>query len=556
MILAALLCALALLLASTASSHAAQVSPLSVIDVVEDDSGGVRLRIAALGSEFELDLYPSETTAGPELIVSPDVLQSLAETRFYAGTVVGDAGSWVRLTRSGELFTGTLRAWQRLYRIDQQGESGQRGDEQLIMIDVTDGREGDASGIDLALLAPPASAAAAARQASEEIPRALPRNGEAPTRVVHIAVLVDTLFDERNDGEGALRALSVLNSADGIFREELGLALRVALVKVLDDPARDPMRAAASANNGAVSAVLEAFVDYRRSDPDLAAGATAELDGELGLVHLFSGTEDPGDVIGLAWIDTACRGDGYDTSLSTPFVYDVQLVAHELGHNLGAVHDDLTVCAAQRDLLMWPQFTSKMQSEFSQCSLDDMAPRVAASCNDDNIDLTVQLASNGTLTVGEISRVDLLVYNRDATREAEQVISQTRIPDELELVGVPLNCSLDDGDLHCEHGDLRAGEEASVQLRLQVLSIAPAPIISSVDAHGVYDLASADNSFSLHLGSPGGDDNESGGGGGADWFTPVLAGLLAALSTGRSLRGRRRPGVRRGDERSPKHARR
>jgi len=549
MSLATLFCTLALLLASLsglqAATRTAQVSPLRLISVTEDDDGGVRLRIAALGSEFELDLHPSEAVAEPKLIAPSASLQSLADIRFYAGSVVGADDSWVRLTRRGDLFTGTLRAWQRMYRIDQQGGIEPRGDDELVMIDVTDGDQGDAFGTDHALVPPLASVDAAARQASEEIARALPRNGEAPTRVVHIAVLVDTLFDERNAGQGALQALSVLNSVDGIFREELGVALRVALVKVLDEN-DDPMRDASRANNGAVSAVLDAFVDYRRRDPDLAAGAAAELDGELGLVHLFSGTQDPGDVIGLAWIDTACRGDGYDTSLSTPFIHDVQLVAHELGHSLGAVHDDLTACAAQPDLLMWPLFTAQMQSRFSQCSLDDMAARVAASCNDDNIDLAVQLASNGTPIVGRTTLVDLLVFNRDAQRDAAQITSQTRIPDTLALVEVPQSCRLDGDLLHCDHGDLRVGEQTSLQLQLRLLSREVMPLVSSVDARGVYDLASADNRFSLYLSNPVAQS-----GGGADWSVVALASLFAVLP-GR-LRRRRRLGVSRADEQNPKH---
>ena len=77
------------------------------------------------------------------------------------------------------------------------------------------------------------------------------------------------------------------------------------------------------------------------------------LGNEVSLVHLFSGSRAIDEPVGLAWIDTACRSDGYDVGLSTPYQHDILLAAHEIAHNLGALHDSETACAASTDCLLY-----------------------------------------------------------------------------------------------------------------------------------------------------------------------------------------------------------
>lgn len=508
--LSPLLALLIITSSQVASAAEPPSAPVTVISVAADDAGpGLQLRLSALGSDFELSLLPSAALADVELLDA-----QLGDTLFYAGSIVGDDYSWARLTRHAGVFTGTLRAWGRLYRIDRQQPLGSRNSEQTVMTDITDGDRGEAHGFDAALL-PPTAVRSLSLDGTPRtpLPRAL-RNSAAPSRVIHVGALIDTLFDEHYNGAGALRALSVLNSVDGIFREELSVALHISVVKVLTDPLNDPMRSAAELHGGSANKVLDAFVEYRRDDSDLP--------GELGVVHLFSGASDPNDIIGLAWIDTVCRSDGYDTSLSTPFFYDVQLAAHELGHNLGALHDDQTDCAAETDQLMWPAFTPQMQSHFTQCSADAMAARIAASCNDDNVDLSIQLAGGSDIGEGQITEVALLVGNRDAIRTAPAVISETSLPASLQLATIPSGCSLNNQLLRCAHGDLPAGANATLTLRLLALSAGEPLISSRVSASGVYDLSSSDNLFELRLGAiPAAASSPTGGGGGggsAGWL--------------------------------------
>lgn len=133
--------------------------------------------------------------------------------------------------------------------------------------------------------------------------------------------------------------------------------------------------------------ILSAYRDIRLGDVALPA--------DLALVHLFSGYDDPDKVIGLGWIDTACRLDGYDLSVSTPFPYDMLLSAHEIAHNLGADHDDSAACISDNVItgseIMRSELSGSTQPVFSSCSISKMKPALTAECVLDNTNVGVDL---------------------------------------------------------------------------------------------------------------------------------------------------------------------
>jgi len=152
------------------------------------------------------------------------------------------------------------------------------------------------------------------------------------TRVARIGIVVDSLYQEAIGGRGLNNAISTLNSVDGLYREKFGLALMVDVVVLLTDDT------ALSLNGASLEDNLNLFRDYRILS-DL-------LPEDLSLVHLFTGVQSDDDAVGLAFSGSACRTDGYDVSMSRPFLFPVELAAHEIGHNLGADHDDATLeCA-------------------------------------------------------------------------------------------------------------------------------------------------------------------------------------------------------------------
>ena len=116
-------------------------------------------------------------------------------------------------------------------------------------------------------------------------------------------------------GAGLSTALNSLNIADGIYRQ-FGIALTLDEAVTFDNN-NDPM------NLGPVTleTILRSFRDYRQD--------YATLFQDSALTYLFSGNPKTDITLGLAWIDTACRVDGYDVGVTTPTGFGDVLLTHD-----------------------------------------------------------------------------------------------------------------------------------------------------------------------------------------------------------------------------------
>ncbi|HWJ04769.1 MAG TPA: M12 family metallo-peptidase, partial [Steroidobacteraceae bacterium] len=119
--------------------------------------------------------------------------------------------------------------------------------------------------------------------------------------------------------------------------------------------------------------LLEQFEFYRRATPDLAS---------RGLSHLVTGRDLYDSTVGIAYLNTLCSPQ-YAASLSQTIdstYYSSLVFAHEIGHNFGAPHDgrnDSPCLSAGTSYLMAASVSGN--SNFSQCSLEQMAPTIAAA---------------------------------------------------------------------------------------------------------------------------------------------------------------------------------
>lgn len=268
---------------------------------------------------------------------------------------------------------------------------------------------------------------------------------EAPL-AIRIGIAIDSRYDEHYNGRGLAHALGVINAVDGLYQDQLGLAVVVDGFRIYQ-PDEDPIRQF----RGSVEQVLEYYRDYRQNDDALPV--------DLALVHLFSGHGDPDKVIGLGWINSLCRDDGYDVSLSTPFPFDSLLAAHEIAHNLGAIHDDDPQCLNDPSItgseIMWSELSGRTRSTFSSCSVNHMRQALNTSCVADNIDVSVSLTSVPDSDSRQ-QRLQISVLNADHTRAGSQIISQTYFPPGTLLSAASAGCSIEDSLLTCQHGDVQA----------------------------------------------------------------------------------------------------
>ncbi|MBR9804966.1 hypothetical protein GYB62_00415 [bacterium] len=193
-----------------------------------------------------------------------------------------------------------------------------------------------------------------------------------------------------------------INIAEGFFEADLGMRFSIVSIHELS-----ASQDAVFDGHGSVADLLE-YIVLRR-----LGGSLSYAPSTAGLFHLVSGRDfsaGGGDplLLGVGYIGTACRRDGYasSVSLSSDAPLLGRVIAHEVGHNLGAVHDEDTVCLDGRHL-MSATITAGL-SGFSACSRTDINSylngRVSSSCFDFPADVGIQVAQNGSV-VG-INRID------------------------------------------------------------------------------------------------------------------------------------------------------
>jgi hypothetical protein len=346
-----------------------------------------RLRLQASGRELEFDLRRNGellAEGAQALLVEAGTVEELPMGETWIGSAPD--GAEARLTIEGDLVTGSLRL----------------ADETLVL-------EPSASDEDVAnahLLSPAADALAEGPSLDCRIgtgdfaafsheAAATPLKGSLATigpRVLDLAVVADAAFHRRHGDASVARMLSILNQVDGIYRSDLGIAIRVVQIVVYSSEAAQPF----SASSEAVSLLTE-ITEARRSDPLLSAHSGAAM-------HLMTG-RSLGGPQGIAWPSSVCD-PVYSTGLSlidskSDYVASI-LVAHEIAHTLGAYHDGPKGhdCAdTPSGFIMWPVLGGGLSDTFSTCSRDRIAERlVTASCLDAGVP---EECGNGTVDPGE-----------------------------------------------------------------------------------------------------------------------------------------------------------
>lgn len=480
-------------LARAFSSLRADTYPLSSGDAVQAviiiENTDESLIFSALGRDWSIALEP-------QALLSPAARAELAAELadadlpgFYGGQVVGEPGSWVRFARQNGRLTGHVASDGVLHRLlpppTSSNGTGSNGAGQAL----------EATGYRLVRVGRGAlqgdfSSSTAARPTTRA--SAIGQREGAPlvTRAMRVGIVVDSLYDADSDGEGLARALVVMNGVDGLYREQLGLAVIVDSVRVHDSAVADPLSALTDTS---VDNILATFRRIRQAD--------SRLSEDLALVHLFTGHQDPEAAIGLGWIGTVCRDDGYDVSMSTPFAFDTLLSAHEIGHNLGALHDEDPRCNVAEALLpelgiMEARLSGTTTTEFSACSRQSLEDTLSAECFIDSFDLAIRVGASETPhEAGQ--RLVVQVENRDPWRTASAVTSRLQLPEDSLFAPVTADCTIYGTLLVCRHGDIAPGTEVSITAKIDRLL--PGEIVASLLPGNYHDNAPDNDSMRITL---------------------------------------------------------
>lgn len=397
---------------------------------------------------------------------------------FFSGFVIGNPGSWVRLARDSadSTLTGHIYSNDTLFELQYREDIGGYAIARLA---------DSASQLQQSIEAPSNKLSFNGRSSN---------NGPLPlAKAIRVGIVVDSRYNEQYNGRGLAHALGVMNGVDGLYQNQLGLAVVVESFRVYEDPDTDPLRKL----NGSTDELLERYRDERLLD--------SELSKDLALVHLFSGFRDPLKVIGLGWISTACSFNGYDLSLSTPFPFDILLAAHEIAHNLGALHDDDAQCISDDGItgaeVMWSELSGSTRPTFSSCSVNAIRKTIdTGECVADDIDVSVALEAMPTAGSDQ-QAIQITVFNQDLARRANQVNSLTTFPLGTTLSNPSAGCLIQGATLSCQHDPIGAQQLSKLTANAMFNGIINPVITTDLNIELFMDTRHQDNRAALQIDS-------------------------------------------------------
>lgn len=301
----------------------------------------------------------------------------LAESELYRGKLEGVPDSWVRLTKMGQQWSGMVWDGEEIYIIDPMpviasalsvpppSESSGHG-----LYRLSDTRDLGSTTCGLGLPGISNSPITDYKALLQELRSVVPAEAAGAQFNIDMAVVADPLFAriQQNSFNTAAdtAVIARMNIVDGIYSEQVGVQINLVQIQEL-------------AQNGGLtstspSTLLNQFGNFTNS---------SAFD-HPGVAHLFTGRNLNGSTVGIAFLSSLCNarfGIGVD-EIRGGGTAGALLVAHELGHNFGAPHDNQSgsLCASTPgNFIMNPSLNN--QDQFSPCSLQQMQPVVnGASC--------------------------------------------------------------------------------------------------------------------------------------------------------------------------------
>lgn len=247
-------------------------------------------------------------------------------------------------------------------------------------------------------------------------------------KILYMGVAADCQFVSQygSRDNATTQILNDWNTASTLYKTTFNVSLGIVELQIQDPVCPTTSNASIPWNvncNITLNERLSLFSQWRGNKGDDGAG----------LWHLMSGCPT-GTEVGIAWLATLCQqsSSGSDpsvvsgTAVSTSGRTEWQVIAHEIGHNFGAIHDcasgcnstsgccplSSSSCDANSQFLMSP-VAQVGEKTFSQCSLGNICSLMTGSGGsqtnttclvdpDANVKtITLQMCGNGIVEQGE-----------------------------------------------------------------------------------------------------------------------------------------------------------
>lgn len=399
-------------------------------------AGRLRVSFEARGRGYRLSLTPN-----------PRLVRWATGSRWqhYAGVLDQEPDSWARLSIAGNSLSGVIFDGQQLLVVEP-GEGATAMVYRLadLRLEPQVSFKGDA--VDMP----------SGTQDAGGPPGFVRLEGLTAARKLEISAIGDATFRARygSDEQARDALLTRLNIVDGIFSAQVGATIEVTSINMADtlsdslDDTTDP------------PILLDSLGRLRQQTSTL---------NSRGLTHLFTGRNLDGDNVGIGYTASLCNSR-YSASLAQ--VHDSAAVdglisAHEIGHVFGAPHDGEGTCAATSptQFIMAPSLNSQATS-FSQCSLEQMAPRVAsASCLEPllppDLALPSSLGSHDVAVGADFNwRIDLANQGERAATNARVTVQVTPAITIVSATAGDGTCVVQASLATCDLATLNAGESS------------------------------------------------------------------------------------------------
>ncbi|KAJ6569551.1 Metallo-peptidase family M12-domain-containing protein [Mycena capillaripes] len=246
-------------------------------------------------------------------------------------------------------------------------------------------------------------------------------------KVLYMGVAADCVYTQKygSHANATSQILTNWNSASSLYKSTFNISLGIVELQIQDEVCPNPVNKSfpwnVDCSTVPLNDRLSLFSQWRGDKGS---------DG-VGLWHLMSGCPT-GSEVGIAWLATLCQQSATGTepsvvsgtAVSTAGLTEWQVIAHEIGHNFGAIHDcadgcnSTTVCCplstsscdANAQFIMSP-VAEKGEKNFSPCSLGNICSlmtgtqRTNTSCIQDpsnNVEtISLQMCGNGIVEQGE-----------------------------------------------------------------------------------------------------------------------------------------------------------
>ena len=475
----AILCVSSTLFAGQSNSvSVSHYEPLQRLSIQSDSvatsqklrgAGPVSLSFDAMGREFVLDLEPNTA------LFSSTARAALSDDlEVYRGSIAGNPNSWARIVVYEGKPRGLIWDGSELFAVESPGDSELGASSPVIyrLADTTILPGTMTCGVSTSS----ANGAAMFSKLVGELGTAMAQ-GPGAISEINISAIGDFEFTSAQGGDAAAAAAITtrLNNVDGIFSQQLGVQITVAVMET-HSAAGDPFT-----NQTDSSLLLNELGLYRDS---------MATHRNQGLTFLFTGRFLDGSTVGIAYSGALCSGR-FGAGLSegnNNAIFDSLIAAHEIGHNFGAPHDGVPgACELEpMTFIMAPSLNGS--STFSACSLIEVADDIAAaSCITPLPTVDVSVALTGQMSTILLGASTDLVYSiaNAGTLQATGVVADFTIPNALSIDSVSSSagiCTSGAGTVNCVFGNLPGLTSRTVTISTTPTAVGPVILNATVTA--------------------------------------------------------------------------